>query len=289
MQQLFEKISYPFDSGFRIKNFNSYENQEKWHYHHEYELTYVSHQSGKRYIGDSIEDFKEDDLVLIGKNLAHYWIFDSLPGKFENDTSQIIVIQFNDSFFGSSFLKKPEMISIFQLIGRSSSGIVFHGEVKEKIGTGMRNMASKDNFEILLELLKILKILSNSNEYKLLSSSVFSQNEIQSDCSKINFVYDYIKNNFKEKIILEDIAKLVNMTVSAFCRYFKRKTNKTFYSCVIDFRIAHACKLLVESTNQISEVCFECGYENIAIFNRQFKSLTGLTPSNYRQRFSKFR
>ena len=285
MQQLFEMISNPFDSGFRVKQIQLEEDVNTWFYHREFELTYIKQGQGKRWVGNKVEDFSGGDLVFIGRNLVHRWLIDKSVNttKGENDA---IVIQFQNSFLSDRLLKKPEMISIFQLIGKSKAGISFHSETKKEVGLRMVSMLNIDSFDQTLELLKILKILSLSKDFTLLSFPVFSQDKINSNCSKISFACEYVNANFQNKITLTEIANKINMSVPAFCRYFKRRTGKTFYSFVIECRIAHACTLLKEKNLSIAEICFDSGYDNIVIFNRQFKSLTGTTPLNYKQMFN---
>lgn len=285
MQQLFEIISNPFDSGFRVKKIQLAENVNTWFYHREFELTYIEQGSGKRYVGNKVEEFEDGDLVLIGRNLVHRWLIPNL-----SDTNvgrkNAIVVQFQNSFLSDRLLEKPEMISIFQLIGKSKAGISFHSDTKTEVGLRMINMLNMDAFDQTLELLKILKILSLSKNNTLLSSPVFSPDEINRHFSRISIACDYVDANFQKKITLTEIANKINLSVPAFCRYFKRKTRKTFYSLVIEYRIAHACKLLKEKNLSIGEICFESGYDNIAIFNRQFKSLTGTSPLNYKKSFN---
>ena len=285
MQQLFEMISNPFDSGFRVKIIQLEEDVNTWFYHREFELTYIQKGQGKRCVGNKVETFSDGDLVFIGRNLVHRWQVDKSANttKGENDA---IVIQFQNSFLSDRLLKKPEMVSIFQLIGKSKAGISFHSETKKEVGLRMASMLNIDSFDQTLELLKILKILSLSKDFTLLSFPVFSLDEIKCNCSKISFACEYVNVNFKKKITLTEIANEVNMSVPAFCRYFKRRTGKTFYSFVIEYRIAHACTLLKEKNLSIAEICFDSGYDNIVLFNRQFKLLTGTTPLNYKQMFS---
>jgi len=285
MQQLFEIISNPFDSGFRVKKIQLDENVSTWHYHHEFELTYIEQGQGKRYVGNSVEDFAGGDLVLIGRNLIHRWLTDK-PSNARSVKKDAIVIQFQNSFLSDRLLEKPEMISIFQLIGKSKAGISFPSQIKADVGLRMIKMLNMDAFDQTLGLLKILKILSLSNNITLLSSPVFSPEEINRQNSRISFAIDFVNANFQKKVTLADIANKINMSVPAFCRYFKAKAGKTFYSFVIEYRIAHACTLLKEKNLSIAEICFESGYDNIAIFNRQFKSLTGTTPYNYKQMFN---
>ncbi len=285
MQQLFERISNPFDSGYRIKKMQLEENVNTWFYHHEFELTYIEQGQGKRWVGNKVEDFSDGDLVLIGRNLIHRWTIDK-PNKMNKGRNDAIVIQFQNSFLSDRLLEKPEMISIFQLIGKSKAGLSFLSETKTEVGLRMLNMLSMDSFDQTLELLKILKIMSMSKNSNLLSFPVFSLEEINCRCSKISIACDYVTANFQKKITLGEISNKINMTIPAFCRYFKKRTRKTFYSFVIEYRIAHACTLLKEKNMSIAEICFESGYDNIVVFNRQFKSLTGTTPLNYKQMFN---
>jgi len=254
-----------------------------WHFHPEYEIVYISNGQGKRHIGNHISHYDNGDLIFLGPNLPHFGFCD----QFMEEHTEI-VIQMKADFLGKDFFQSPEMAIVKQLFERSKQGLIFDQAVKAEVGKHLMDMLKMDNFDRLLELLKILKILAQTEGYTLLNASGLSLEVQSQDHYRINTIYQYVESRFKTEISLDEMAKEVNMTVPAFCRYFKKLTGKTFTYFVNEFRIAHACKLLSKGTLPISEVCYESGFNNFSHFNKQFRLITGNSPSKYRKALKTF-
>ena len=284
MKAILEKIEPAFGSSFTIRRFDDKEecNRPHWHFHPEYEIVYISNGRGKRHIGDHISFYDDGDLIFLGPNLPHFGFTEEL---FEDHVE--IVVQMKEDFLGQEFLSKPEMDAIKRLFERSRQGISFPGEVKEEVGRRLKAMMKLENFNRLLELLSILQLMARTADYKSLNASGFALEVNAQDQKRIEAVYDYVENNFQEDVNLDEAASRVNMTVPAFCRYFKKLTRKTFSQFVNEFRIAHACRLLGDDTLTIAAVSFDSGFNNLSHFNRQFKSITGLSPRDYRKSLKK--
>ncbi|GGW97498.1 AraC family transcriptional regulator [Salegentibacter mishustinae] len=276
----FEKVDPSFGSSFSFKSFNQ-ENQNRnhtfWHYHPEIELVYVNGGSGKRQIGSHISYYQHGDLILIGSNLPHCGFTDSLT-----DNDKETVIQFSPDFLGKNFWEIPEMRNVRVLLERAKNGIVFHGEDKNLIGEKIEALSSLTNYKRLLGLLDVLNMLENAKDFTLLNAEGFVLDTELEDHNRINVIFNFVKNEFKRNIALEEIADVVSMTVPAFCRYFKKTTGKTFVQFVNEYRLVHAAKLLHEKQISITDVCFESGFNNFSHFNKQFKKFTGKSPSVYR-------
>lgn len=276
----FEKVDPSFGSSFSFKSFNQ-ENQNRnhtfWHYHPEIELVYVNGGSGKRQIGSHISYYQHGDLILIGSNLPHCGFTDSLT-----DNDKETVIQFSPDFLGKNFWEIPEMRNIKVLLERAKKGIVFQGEDKIMIGEKIEALSSLTNYKRLLGLLDVLNMLENAKDFTLLNAEGFVLDTELEDNNRINVIFNFVKNEFKRNITLEEIANLVSLTVPAFCRYFKKTTGKTFVQFVNEYRLVHAAKLLHQKQISITDVCFESGYNNFSHFNKQFKKFTGKSPSVYR-------
>jgi AraC-like DNA-binding protein len=275
-----EQIEPSFGSSVLIKKFaQSRPNKEPfWHFHPEIELVFVRGGNGKRHIGNHISYYQDGDLMLIGSNLPHYGFTDSLTGN-ESET----IIQMKEDFPGPVFLSLPEILPIKQLIENAKLGIVYTGDTKKRIGDEIESLVDKPPFERLMGLLKILKELSEVKDYYLLNSEAVSIEAKAVDQQRVNLIYDYVRDNFKRSISLEEISAEAAMTVPAFCRYFKRISNKTFTHFVNEHRVVHASKLLSEGNLNITDICYACGFNNISHFNRQFKEITGSSPSDYRK------
>ena len=174
------------------------------------------------------------------------------------------------------------MKKIQALFATANGGITFSGKTKRKIGEKIEILEYQTDFQRLLSILNILNELANSQEIKLLNAEGFSLATDIKDNDRINVVFNHVKTNFKEEITLEEIANMTSMTIPSFCRYFKKITNKTFVQFVNEYRLIHASKLLAEKPMSITEVCFECGFNNFSHFNKSFKAFTGQNPSEYR-------
>lgn len=275
----FEAIEPDFGHSFTYQRFDEYRVNKNnvWHYHPELELVYVNGGSGKRQIGSHVSYYTDGDLILIGSNLPHCGFTDALTGN----TSETVV-QMKLDFLGTDFFTIPEMKKIKKLFEIASGGIAFYGKTKRKIGDKMEVLEYQTDFQRLLSILNILNELGGSQEMKLLNADGFSLATDIKDNDRINIVFNHVKNNFKEEITLEEISSMVSMTIPSFCRYFKKLTNKTFVQFVNEYRLVHASKLLAEKPLSITEVCFECGFNNFSHFNKSFKAFTGQNPSEYR-------
>ncbi|WP_036155901.1 AraC family transcriptional regulator [Maribacter forsetii] len=275
----FEAIKPDFGKSFTYQKFdeNRLNKNNLWHYHPELELVYVNGGSGKRQIGSHVSYYTNGDLILIGSNLPHCGFTDALTGN----TSETVV-QMKLDFLGPDFFKLPEMKKIASLFSSASGGIAFSGKTKLKIGDKMEVLEYQTDFQRLLSILNILNELGNSDDMRLLNAEGFSFTTDVKDNDRINIVFNHVKNNFREELTLEEISSMVSMTIPSFCRYFKKITNKTFVQFVNEYRLVHASKLLAEKPMSITEVCFECGFNNFSHFNKSFKAFTGQNPSEYR-------
>lgn len=275
---ILEKVEPEFGSSFVMRTFSYPSKRPVWHYHPEIELVYIEEGSGKRHVGNHISHFSDGDLLLIGSNVPHYGFSPTL-----NDIEKEIVVQFNESCFGKGFLNMVETSSIRNVFDSAQLGISFHGETKKYIGQRLKRMLKKTSFEKLIELIKIFHVLSLSDQYTILNATGTSLQVKGDDNLRIDSVYEYVRNNFSEKISVDQIANEVNMTVSSFCRFFKKTTNKTFVQFLNEYRIAHACNLLGEQSHSVLDIAFECGFSNQSNFNRAFRKITGKSPSQFRQ------
>ena len=275
-----EKIEPEIGSSFATKQYSEPCSDKKpfWHFHPELELVYVKGGSGKRHIGNHLSYFTNGDLVFIGSNLPHTGFTDRLTG---NDSETIV--QMKSDFLGTSFFQVPEMQSIQQMFNRARLGLAFYGKTKDEIGARLERLPGLDPFHKLIELLSILETMAQSTEYDILNADGFALEVGHQDNDRINVIYQYVRENFQRTIKLEEIAMEVNMTVPAFCRYFKKISRKTFTQFLNEYRVVHACNLLVQSNLSISEVCLDSGFNNFSHFNRLFKEHTGKSPSAYRK------
>lgn len=279
----FEAIEPNFGHSYMYQKFDASKNNRNniWHYHPEIELVYVNGGTGKRQIGSNLSYYTNGTLILIGSNLPHCGFTDKLTGN-RSET----VIQMKTDFLGNDFFDIPEMKKIQTIFEVAKAGVVFFGNTKEQLGKKMEALEHQSSFERLLSILDILHGLGNTGEFRILNAHGYSLEADTKDNDRINIVFNHVKNNFKEEITLQEISDLVSMTIPSFCRYFKKITNKTFVQFVNEYRLVHASKLLAEQPMSITEVCFECGFNNFSHFNKSFKAFTGQNPSAYRSQLS---
>lgn len=253
-----------------------------WHFHPEMELVYVNKGQGKRHIGNHLSYFNNSQLLLIGANLPHNGFTDRLT-----TTGSETLIQFKEDFLGNYFFNLPEMEKIKVLFERSKKGILFGIETKQKLGKKIEKIPERKGFKQILCLLEVLHELAKSKDYTLLNADGYAFETVPQDSNKLDGIYKHINEHFKQQIPLEEIADVANMTVPAFCRYFKKATGKTFTKLVNEYRVVHATKLLSESQMSITDIAFECGFNNFSHFNKLFKEITGKSASKYRSEMTK--
>ncbi|RYJ41323.1 AraC family transcriptional regulator [Flavobacterium beibuense] len=280
LKPTFEVIEPPFGSSFCYSKYMQNENSKAhvWHYHPEIELVFVNGGSGKRQIGTHLSYYTDGDLILIGSNLPHCGFTDTTTGN-RNET----VIQMKPDFLGEGFLEIPEMKNVQHLFDRARGGLAFGEETIKKLGHKIEALNDKPYFERLLGLLEVLNELEDAADYKVLNAQGLSMEMQVQDNDRLNTIFNYVKDHFKEPIPLDEVADRVSMTVPSFCRYFKKITNKTFTRFVNEYRIVHASKLLAEKPIGITEVCYESGFNNFSHFNKAFKEFTGKSASQYRK------
>lgn len=255
------------------------------HRHREFELNFVENGKGvKRVVGDSIEEIGDYDLALIaGENLEHAWE----QGNCKAPDIREITIQFAPDLLNDALLSKNQFTSIKEMLEKARHGIAFPLVAVMKIYSMLDKIAvQKDSFVQFMDLMKILYELSRS-DYKVLSSSSFAHTEEDNGSRRIRKVKDYIDQHFSEDINLVMLSEMVDMSPSAFSRFFKLHTNRTLTNYITEVRLGHAARELVDTTLNISQIGYNCGFNNLSNFNRVFKSKRGTTPKEFRQLYKK--
>ena len=256
------------------------------HCHAEFELNFTEHAAGvRRVVGDSAEIIGDYDLVLItGKELEHVW------EQHECDSKEIreITIQFSPDLFFKNFMNKNQFDSIRCMLEKAQCGISFPMQAIMKVYNWLDRLASEEQgFYAVINLLVILYELSQCEDTRTLSSSSFAKISVYSDSRRVQKVQDYIDQHYNEEIRLGQLADLVSMTSVSFSRFFKLRTGKNLSEYIIDIRLGHATRMLVDSTMSIAEICFECGFNNLSNFNRIFKKKKNCTPKEFRENYQK--
>lgn len=253
-----------------------------WHHHPEFELVLIINGKGKRMVGDHIDRFEKDDLVLVGSFLPHEWLCDreyiDHPDGFQGEG---IVYQFLNDFLGPQFFEIPENRNLKRLLDESIRGVKFYGKTKENIISLMVNSYNLDGTERLYSLFSIFKILAKTKEYKLLSSPGFIEPMQAKGNDSMQKALEYIIQNFQKSVSMKEMISVTSMSNTAFCMAFKKNFRMTFKEYLLNIRVGYACKLLTDASLNISQIAYNCGFENISNFNRQFKKIKGITPTKY--------
>lgn len=276
------KVPVSEETSFRIQVDRLKHFYDKFHHHREVQITWIQKSHGSLMMGNTIATFEENDLLVIGADVPHSFRNDEVfYEKNENQTAEATSILFDENAFGKYFFDLPEMKNIKIFIKNADKGYRIKGETKNEIIAHLKSIEEKNGAERFLILMKILNLLSISKEVELLSNLSFLGNPTSSESKNLETVFQYMLDHHQRTIKLEEVAKIANLSVSAFCRFFKLRTRKTFSQFVNEFRISVACKKLLLDDFSISEVCYEVGFTNLSNFNRQFKKITGFTPSQY--------
>jgi AraC-like DNA-binding protein len=257
-----------------------------WHAHSEYQLFVVLKGKGTRFIGDNIKSFEPGELIMTGPHLPHLWRCDDIyfarSGKLNTEG---IVIYFNENFLGEHFMEKEDVSALNKLFRRSLRGLEFYGNDRQKVIEMMRALTNLEGLQSVIHLLKILDILSASKNFHYISSVEYNNTFDQHETDRLNIVYEYVMKNFRQKIHLDELAGLLHMTPTSFSRYFSKKNNMPFSRFISELRIRHACKLLTDTELSVEQVCYECGFNTVSNFNRQFLELMKKKPTQYKKEF----
>lgn len=253
------------------------------HYHEELELNFIHNAKGaRRVVGDHIAEIDDLELVLVGSNLPHVW--QTYRCKSKKITE--VTIQFHKDLFDEKFLRRNQLSFIRSLLEKSAKGILFSKETARQLMPRLLVLGQKQGFDSVLELISILHDLSVSRNMHTLSDASFSNAELSYNSRRIDSAFEYMNQNFHRTITLQEVARLVNMTEVSFSRFFKSKTGITFIDSLLELRLGQASRMLIDSSDSVSEIAYECGFNNISNFNRLFKKKKGCTPKEFRESYS---
>jgi len=278
------KIPKTSQESFRLQEDQETHFYDHLHQHPEVQLTLVLNSEGKVIVGDFIGTFKPGDIFLIGANLPHVFRNDSRYYEAPLDgQAHSLTVFFEWQAFGEKFLSLPELTNLHEFIKLSERGLLLQEPVKSRVGQLIRQMFKKNSMDRLIVLLKILNILSeNKTMEPLASAGVYSEFD-ELDGKKLADIYRFTMNEFHRKITLDEVASLAHMTTNSFCRYFKKRTRKSYIDFLTEIRIGHARKLLQRDDLSISQISLEVGFNNLSNFNRKFREVCSITPTEFRK------
>ena len=230
-------------------------------------------------MGDNISRFKSGDVVLVGANLPHYW-------RFDETSVDARVAHFSENCWGPSFLQLPENVRLKTLLEKAKQGLQVHGTDKKRIATLLERLLHSEGMSRMILLMETLHILAESSQLNPLASIGFGQNPAIDGNERIGVIYNHSLRHFHRTILLEEIAAVANISPNSFCRFFKSRTGKTWSRFLLELRVGHACKLLIENNLNIKHICFESGFNNFTGFYKYFKLITGKSPLEYQKLYT---
>lgn len=284
MKAQFIELSPPNEKTILIKQVDQEFLSNPLHFHELCELVLILESYGKRVVGNHVDSFSAGDLVLMGPNIPHIWRNDDIFLNPQHDErARAIVIYFPADFLLRLTDDQATISAMQQFIKRSKRGLRFHGQTLEQATELIKSLAQKKSFSRITGFLNLIELLHQAEECENLASEGYKPTFGEQETNRINNVYIYVMQNFREEVSLGIAAELVNMTPNAFCRFFKRHTQKSFSKFVNEMRIGHACKLLMNKQLSISEICYQSGYQNLTNFNKFFKTIMRKSPREYRK------
>ncbi len=249
------------------------------HQHEEIQMSLIVSGEGSLIVGDTITNYKAGDLLVFGSQIPH--VLKSLVTTVD---SYMISIFFTEKSFGSGFFELSEFNDISNFFNSLPYGIRVVSKKEELKAQFLEIQKKKSRLDRFMIFLKILKLFSKADT-QTISSSITRKKYTDNEGKRMANVFQFVMNNFYRDINLQEVSDIASMTPNAFCRYFKKRTNKTFFQFLTEVRIENACRILSKRPDiSITEASFESGFKNLSNFNRKFKSIKGITPTKYRKK-----
>ena len=256
------------------------------HRHKEFELNFIERGKGvRRIVGDSVEEIGDYDLVLIGcEDLEHVWE----QGTCVSKDIREITIQFSANIFSGDLLAKNQFASIEKMLQNARHGLAFPMSAIMKVYSTLDAIPNEpERFVQFLKTLYVLYELSISDDARVLASGSFAHSARGKENNRVQKVKQYINDHYAQALRLDDLAAMVGMSPVAFSRFFRQRTGRTLSDYIVDIRLGYAARMLVDTAKNISEICYECGFNNLSNFNRTFKAKRHYTPRDFRAMFKK--
>lgn len=286
MKPALEHLPKEKDESFVVKDFDYNYYPTPWHYHPEYEIVLVTESTGKRFIGDHICDFEPGNLAFIGPNIPHTYKNDKkYYTKHSKLRAKSIVIHFTEASLGEDMLLLPETSLIKKLFQNSRQGLEIKGRANELISKKLFEIVNLSGLKRWLCLLDIIVTMAEANDLKPITQwPMVGFNE--KEHNRLWAVFNWSVNNFENEITLEQAAEVAQMNENAFSRFFSKRTRKTFSGFIQELRLQKAAKLLIENDGMsVTQICYDCGYNNLSNFNRQFLQYYKMSPMKYKKIF----
>lgn len=277
MKPVLEQIRIGREQSILAFNFNKKNFDAPWHFHPQHELTYIQQSVGTKFIGDYVGPYNPGELVLLRSNLPHCW----KNNVQQEEPSISTVVQWNKGIFH----KAPELRSLFNMITAASKGIIFDYKDSSSIASQLQELPLLSGDELYIRLLGLLINLSHCN-YQTLSENSFTDDLPTEFSNRMSKIHEFVESNYHRKIYLKELAKLVNMSEQSFSRFFSKMMGRPFFSFLSEYRINMASRMLIDTDWPVSQIGYNCGFESLPFFHKQFNRYKQLTPSRYRKKYA---
>lgn len=256
---------------------------DRLHYHPEWQITLILKSEGTLFVGDGMHRFKEGDIFCFGSNLPHLFKNDALYYSVDSPGARSFSIFFDQQSFGTKFFDLPELKAVKHMLSQANKGIYFPNELGGELAELLAGLSRQEGFPLLLHFFALLENLSQRKPWQFLSNIAYDRAQAESAGKRMDEVLQFIFKHYDRSISIKEAAEAANLSVPAFCRYFKLHTRNTFIGYLNEVRINAACKLLIDQDLSIGQIADVVGFNNLSNFNRQFKKIKGITPRAYQQ------
>ena len=283
MKELLEEIKLNPEETFFIGIFQDHIDKSYWHYHQEFELSFITEGSGQRIIGDSTEKFHPGDLIFIGPRIPHVWFPDTKHRRQHSGrTLESVYLLFNQDILPASLTSLPEFKNIRNAIKLSERGVQITGETLNDVSRIMLQLPYMSNMKRLMLFYEIMDIIGRSDSFTYLASEDYVKTKFATTNTRINNIHEFLMKNYQNDIDLKEVAEIAHMAPASVCRFFKTTTRLTIFEYLNKIKIDYSCQLLLNTDLNILDISYDCGFNNLSHFNKQFKRFTGNTPTQYR-------
>lgn len=283
MKELLEEIKLNPDESFYIGIFQDHIDKSHWHYHQEFELSFITEGDGKRIVGDSTEEFHPGDLIFIGPRIPHVWFPEEKHKRQHSGrTLESVYMLFNQEILPDSMISLPEFKNIRKAITLSERGVQITGDTLNEVSRIMLQLPYMNNIRRLMLFYEIMDLIGQSTSFSYLASADYVKSRFETTSSRVKNIHEFLMKNYQNDIDLKEVAEVAHMAPASVCRFFKSSTGLTIFEYLNKIKIEYSCQLLLNTDLNILDISYDCGFNNLSHFNKQFKKFIGVTPTQFR-------
>ncbi len=284
MRELMEQIKLNPDESFYIGIFQDHIDKSHWHYHQEFELSFITEGSGKRLVGDSIEAFHPGDLIFIGPRIPHVWFSEESRGRQHSGrTLESVYMLFNNDILPAGLTGLPEFDHVQKAVNLSERGIRITGTTLNEVSRIMLQLPYLNRIKRLMFFYEIMDLIGRSDSFSYLASAEYVKTKFKTTNSRVNRIHEFLMKNYQNDIDLHEVADIVHMAPASACRFFKSSTGLTIFEYLNKIKIDYSCQLLLNTDLNIVDISYDCGFNNLSHFNKQFRKFINKTPTQFRE------